>query len=140
MDKVTVERKLLAQHVAEIDSWNASMEKILGKQEGYMWKSLEDLRAILNKPAGETRVGECACGSSEPHAATMGCMKAYSDSLRQNKPLVLPKPSTERNSTGLLTNYAVGWNDFLKELIKLNPQLAGLYEKQAGASNLRRQQ
>ncbi|MCF6783371.1 hypothetical protein [Stutzerimonas stutzeri] len=51
MSKLLVDRDLLAKHVAEIDSWNASMERILGKQPSYKWQSLESLRAILAQPA-----------------------------------------------------------------------------------------
>lgn len=51
MSKVLVDRVLLAKHVDEIDSWNASMERILGKQPSYKWQSLESLRDILAQPA-----------------------------------------------------------------------------------------
>lgn len=48
MSKVLVDRYQLEKHVSEIDSWNASMEKIIGKQPDYRWASLETLRAALS--------------------------------------------------------------------------------------------
>lgn len=49
MSKVLIERELLRKHVAEIDSWNASMEKIIGRQPGYRWASLETMRDLLSR-------------------------------------------------------------------------------------------
>lgn len=51
MIKVLVDRDALEKHVTEIDSWNANMEKIIGKQSGYSWTSLESLREALAQPA-----------------------------------------------------------------------------------------
>lgn len=47
MAKIQIDRALLAQHIAEIDAWNASMEQILGRQPERKWLSLEALRAAL---------------------------------------------------------------------------------------------
>lgn len=47
MTKIQIDRALLAQHIAEIDAWNASMEQILGRQPERKWLSLEALRAAL---------------------------------------------------------------------------------------------
>lgn len=51
MDKVLIDRELLEKHISEIDSWNSNMEKIIGKQPGYSWTSLESLREALVQPA-----------------------------------------------------------------------------------------
>lgn len=51
MSKVLVDRDLLAQHVSEVDSWNESVQKIIGEQPGYRWASLEELRSALAQPA-----------------------------------------------------------------------------------------
>lgn len=55
MSKVSVERDLLAQHIAEIDAWNASMEKIVGKPANYRWESLEALRKLLTEKPDATQ-------------------------------------------------------------------------------------
>lgn len=47
MTKIQIDRALLAQHIAEIDAWNASMGQILGRQPEHKWLSLEALRAAL---------------------------------------------------------------------------------------------
>lgn len=51
MTKIQIDRALLAQHIAEIDAWNASMEQILGRQPEHKWLSLEALRAACEKQA-----------------------------------------------------------------------------------------
>ena len=46
-DSVIVSKELLAQHIAEIDEWNASMTAVVGHDPDYFWHSLESLRKYV---------------------------------------------------------------------------------------------
>lgn len=45
------------------------------------WKAM---LAAAPQPSGP-QIGECACGSSEPHNMTLGCIKAAGDAARQEQ-------------------------------------------------------
>jgi hypothetical protein len=96
-NRVTFDADLIAKHIAEIDAWNESMAKVIGKPVGYRWESLELIREQLAQSLKDD--------NPEPKAGPV---------------VMLPARKEERLIFGLPLTQNAAYNQALDDVAELN--------------------